>query len=253
MPQKYIATRLHQALELAPDDADLHAIATKPHYVIDRRLTEMFSREDVAKSITAVIEADVARLPYSELVVEFEAEEPVRRIVWLREESGNQIDATVIALNAGVLTVTQNPVAISIAQIPVPGFVVNAGAASDLDKLAAVFAAAVALLMLNIQGIDKELVTTEALNKARAARGKPSIPRHTILRIGTIIDRLGNKVGYGDGRHMPLHLRAGHVRHQAHGPKMTERKLIYIPPVLVNFKPGDENAAVPQPKRVLTR
>lgn len=254
MNRKYIATRLHQALEMAPDDPDVVILASKPHYVVDRRLTEMFAREDVARSITAVIEAGLARLPFPELVVEFDAEDSVRRFVLLRESPGQvQFEASIITLNGPALTVTREPTTIGIARFPVPGFQVGHSSGSELDRLAAVFAAAVAMLMLNIQGIDKELIEPRALNAQRVAKGRPAIPRHTLLRIGTIIDSHGNQARFTDGRHMPLHLRAGHVRHQACGKGNADRKLIYIPPVLVNFKPGDEDRPVPQPKKLLAR
>lgn len=254
MRSKYIATRLHQALELAPDDRDLQTMAGKPHYVIDRRLTEMFGREDVAKSITAIIEAGLARLPFPELVVEFDAEESVRRFVLLAETPDlTGFDASIATLSGPALTVTSTPTRVNIVQIPTPGFHVEHSQGSELDRLAAVFAAAVAMLMLNIQGIDKELIEPRALNAQRTAKGRPSVPRHTLLRIGTVVDSEGRSTRFSDGRHMPLHLRAGHVRHQAYGKGHLDRKLIYIPPVLVNFKPGDETRPVPQPRKILTR
>ncbi len=81
--------------------------------------------------------------------------------------------------------------------------------------------------------------------------GKLKFP--PLLRIGTVIDHLGRETSWSSGRHMPLHMRAGHVRHQACGKGRTDRRLVYIPPTLVNFRPGDETKPVPQPKRVLTR
>jgi len=41
-------------------------------------------------------------------------------------------------------------------------------------------------------------------------------------------------VGEGEGRHLKCaHLRTGHLRYQAHGPSMSERKLVFIEPTIV--------------------
>ena len=249
--RKYIATKLHRALEMAPDEPALRAMTDAPHYVIDRRLIEMFGRDDVTKSISALIEAEIARLPFPHLVVEFEAEDRVRRFAHISEQAGG-FACTMATLNDPALTITREPVEVGITRLPVVGFYVRNGQSSDLDRLAAVFAVAVAMLMLNTQGIEKELIEARALNTSRVASGKPAVPRHTLLRIGTVIDAHGNEVSFSNSRHMPLHLRAGHVRHQAFGKGRTERKLVYIPPTLVNFKPIDVDRPVPQPKRVVS-
>lgn len=251
--RKYIATRLHRALEMAGDDTDLVAMTQAPHYVVDRRLTEMLAREDVSRSITAVIEAQLAHMPFPSLLVEFDAEDSVRRFAHIFERPDeNAFDVVLAVLNGPALTVTRAPIRIEIVNLPVPGFVVRPSQSSELDRLAAVFAVAVGMLMLNINGVEKDVVEPRKLNRSREAVGKPSIPRHTVLRIGTVIDSAGRSVRYADGRHMPIHLRAGHVRHQVCGKGRTERKLIYIPPVLVNFHPGDERQP-PKPQRLLTK
>lgn len=251
MTRKYIATRLHHALEMAPDEPALLAMTTAPHYVIDNRLIEMFGRDDVTKSITALIEAGIARLPFPGLVVEFEAEDSVRRFAHLAEQPEG-FGCTMATLNGPALTITRDPVEVGITRLPVVGFYVRNGQSSELDRLAAVFAVAVAMLMLNTQGIEKELIEVRALNASREVRGKPAVPRHTLLRVGTVIDAHGNEVSFSSSRHMPLHLRAGHVRHQAFGKGRVERKLVYIPPTLVNFRPADAGQPIPQPKRVVS-
>ena len=106
----------------------------------------------------------------------------------------------------------------------------------------------VCLLMLNIQGVEKEMIEAKKLNKARIARGKPSIPQHTVMRIGHVYDQNGERIGLGTGRVMAVHMRAGHARRQHHGPGNSLVKFVYIPPVLVNFTPGIEPT---MPKRIL--
>ena len=47
---------------------------------------------------------------------------------------------------------------------------------------------------------------------------------------------------------MPVHMRAGHVRRQHYGADNADTKLIFIPPVLVNFHPGETPKP---PKRII--
>ena len=49
-----------------------------------------------------------------------------------------------------------------------------------------------------------------------------------------------NGASRGVGRPVRLHLRAGHFRRQPHGRGSTERKLIFIRPVLIGYRPGNE-------------
>lgn len=51
-------------------------------------------------------------------------------------------------------------------------------------------------------------------------------------------------------RAMRVHMRAGHARNQACGQNRVDRHVVYIQPVLVNYRPGDE---VPVPQRVVKR
>jgi hypothetical protein len=103
------------------------------------------------------------------------------------------------------------------------------------------------------RGIEKELIVPEPLNRKRRITGKPEIPRHTVVRIGSVYDCEGRAHSVGTGRQLPLHLRIGHARHQAHGPKHSERKWIFISPVIVNYRPDDEPGEVKMPKKVLAR
>lgn len=249
--RKYIATRLHQALDMAPDDEALRAMTEAPHYVVDSRLIEMFFREDITKSIAALIEAGIFRLPFPELLVEFEVGGPVRRFIHIHER-GDGFDCICAALNGPALTVTQKAVRVDVSRDPMC-FRADGEMSSELDRMACVFAVSVAMLMLNTQGVEKEVLDATPLNKAREVRGQAAIPRHTLLRIGTVVNAKGERVSFGDCRHMPLHLRAGHVRHQAYGKGRNERKLIYIPPTLVNFRPEHASEPVALPMRVLTR
>src|SRR4051812_13090312 len=81
---KYIATKLHKALELAPDEEFFQRCSRLPHYVVDPSLVELLLRGDVRASINAMVEAGIARLPFGEMLVEIETS-PTRNFVLLEE------------------------------------------------------------------------------------------------------------------------------------------------------------------------
>jgi hypothetical protein len=114
---------------------------------------------------------------------------------------------------------------------------------SEQDVRAAGDAMFAATLLLHTKGLDRVVVEPTRLNRARLKAGKPTIPRHSILRIGHVYDRQGGSHAYSPtGRHMPVHWRAGHTRRQHHGPRNSLEKLVYIEPCMVNYDPhaGEE-------------
>ena len=247
---KYIATKLHLALEWDLEEPVLLEMHDSAHFVIDQTLIELLSRSDVIGCVRAMIEAEIARLPVDTLTIEFEFD-GVRRFVLLKE-TPKGIVAHVASLTKEALQVTFRQIQVRLDKI---GVFVSCHC-SDMDGRCAGFAAQIALLMLHTRGIDKELIVPEPLNRKRRITGKPEIPRHTVVRIGTVYDREGKGYHVGNGRilhHLPVHLRIGHARHQAHGPKHSERKWIFIPPVIVNYRPDDEPGEVKMPKKVLAR
>ena len=238
MVQKYIATALHKMVEVAPDEPILARSMAAHHFVIDRKLVDLLGRSDVVASIRAALDADLFHLPYPEVAVEFEAEDGVRRLVLLTDKDGG-FDAYVCAYSEPVLTVSDTPLMV----MPDDGKLhISGKGSSDLDRLAAGFAAAVALLILNIRGVDREVVEPTALNRKRVDRGLPPVPHHAVFHIGTIYDRDGRPVS-GSRRAMPVHLRSGYIRQQVHGKGRVERKLVYIAPVLVNYQAGGPDPA----------
>lgn len=104
-------------------------------------------------------------------------------------------------------------------------------------------AIAYTLLVTNMRGIEKEVIEPTRLNKARALRGQPAIPPHTVLRLGHIYDRKGRSISVNEARRrqMPMHFRKGHTRQQRFGKGLEESKLIYIQPCIVNFDPASED------------
>jgi hypothetical protein len=243
---RYIATRLHKAIELAPDEPFFQRCAGLPHYVIDGSLVELLARSDVQQSVTAMVEAGIAHLPFEELCIELQASDKVRHYVIMAEADG-AFRATVGA-TYGEEAAEVAPAAYDL-EITDASIRARASVRShEAWMYVSAMALGVCLLMLNIQGVEKTVLEPSKLNKHRVASGKPGIPNHTVLRIGHVYDRNGERLGYGAGRQMPVHMRAGHARRQHHGPGNTLVKFVYIPPVLVNFRPGVEPVV---PKRVL--
>lgn len=243
---KYIATRLHKAIELAPDEPFFRRCEKLPHYVIDMSLIELLARSDVQQSVNAMVEAEIAHLPFEELCIEMQASPEVRHYVVL-EEAGGAFKAHVGATYAeDVAEVAPGAYDLAITDASIRA--TTNVRSHEAWMYVSAMALGVSLLMLNIQSVEKEVIEARKLNKARVASGKPSIPQHTVLRIGHVYDQNGERLGLGAGRTMPVHMRAGHARRQHHGPGNSEVKWVYIPPVLVNFKPGVEPA---MPKRVI--
>lgn len=244
-----IGTKLHQLQQLIPDEPLLPKYLAAPKYYVDRDVVEIMSREDVQESVKAMIQAGIARLPFNPLLIEFKSinskvlnASQVHFFVLLSETDGgiraesslmyDTDDTTMYRAVRGTTEVTLTEQAI----------LVNTGG-DEIDGTAVGLAVMMALLMLNVKGIEKRVVEVNRLNKQRMKSSKPRIPSHTVIHIGTIYDRSGKGVRYVDGgpsgRKMRVHMRRGHARHQACGEGMTERKWVYIPPVLVNYSEGD--------------
>lgn len=258
-----IRTKLHiladnvDPRDMSPgrENAVVKAMLAAASFVIDKEVLELLRRDDASKSIKALIEAGMAKLPYNPMVVEYEVNPKWHEFVMLREKDGaiygristmdTATTATMVANNEIKMTFGDGRVYVW----PCPG---------DQHPDFAVFRNSfmvgvnLALLMLNTKGIEKELVTVaESLNKKRTAKGKPRIPVHSIVHIGTIYRRDGTAIKRGEGGggwHLPMHWRCGHTRTQHFGKGREETKIIYIPPCIVNFKPEDDAPEAPHRK-----
>lgn len=236
-----IATKLHQLIELVgPDEPTIVKMLAAPKYVITPEVMAIMTRSDVQRSIAAMIEAGIAKLPYAPLLVEYsvDANVPVRRFVLLDELANEGAFMARCALLNGrrFASISDTHIVVEI----VDGGLKVTQQRQVAEGMAAALAVSIALLMLNIRGLDRELILTDRLNKARLRNKELPIPRHNVVRIGTIYDRAGVAHPAGEGsRHMPVHLRTGYVRNQAHGPGLSEHRPVYIPPVLVNYREGE--------------
>jgi hypothetical protein len=246
MPSHYIATRLHTALEVDPDEPTLLRMSELPHYVIDQRLIDILGRADVAECFKSLRDAEMAQLPFPEITVEFEARQ-ARWFALVKEESqgfrvqmawltADDMDANTLPLE---VTWRENNLHVS-------------HQSSEVEGMAAGFAVGISLLMLVTRGLDKETIDPKPLNRKRQAKGQPRIPTHTVVHVASVYDRDGNTVK-GGTRNVSIHMRSGYARWQAYGEQWSLRKLIFLPPTLVNYQLGDDLAAVRMPKRVLTR
>lgn len=231
-------------------------ILKAPTYCIDRHVVELLLREDVERTILAIMQAGIARLPYNPMVVEFSpptVEPSGRYFIWLEEKGEGMITSVSACLGKGdsELVVMSDPLDIEI--LP-EGMLARGLVKDDPMAWAALAGVSLALLMLNTKGIEKEVIRTDRLNKARAKAGdgRVPVPQYTIVRIGTIYDRSGKGHAVtATGRHMPVHLRAGHVRRQHFGKENEEVKTIFIPPCIVNFR--DESGEKPKvPHKTIT-
>jgi hypothetical protein len=78
--------------------------------------------------------------------------------------------------------------------------------------------------------------------------GKVAIPRHTVVRIGTVYSRDGNSVAQNGAAKLAPHLRSAYARTQHFGPGNESTKIVFIPSCIVNYV---EDAAVRVPRKEL--
>jgi hypothetical protein len=286
MAKGQIATRLHKLHEmvLTPggtktfghDDPGMYVdyndfFGQCAHYVVTNSLSELMMREDAMKSIQAVHEAGIVALPYSPMLIEFEHTPGFREFVLLKQvgekicchyaflmrNDPNHPESYAIGMNYGVPIGADFGVVLPERidfEIYSEGYLTQLHSPNVCDKefrasliRASTFCMNVAFLCLNMQGVEKEIITCEPLNRKRIATGRVAIPKHTSLYIGRVWKRDGTSVAFGNGHRSPrVHLRSAHTRMQAVGKGRTERKLVLIPAVLVNYKPGDELPAPPK-------
>lgn len=220
--------------------------------VIDPDLVEVMDLAVVGSSIKAMIEANVLRLPFNQMVLECTFNDLPDETFFCMINDRTVVVASYYAEQACVYPtrfdyVTQvngNGSAISMnftdAFLTVP---VDSDLATKIDEYIGKVVGrllGVAFVVTNIQGVEREVIESVALNKAREKRGKVPVPRYTYLRIGHYYKSTGERADYVAGRSGKIHMRRGHTRNQACGEGLKDRKLIYIEPVLVNYRDANQ-------------
>lgn len=221
-------------------------------YVIDDDVLDLLRRDDASKSIKALVQAGMVHLPYNPMVVEYEVLKSHHNFCLLKEKNGVISGRVVVMENSNYLAMVAK-FEIT-AEVKDGALHINEGIYShnayESRVFVATFATALnlALLMLNTKGIDKQVITVAgSLNKKRARHGKPPIPVHSVVHVGTIYRRDGSAIKHegGGGWKMPMHWRCGYTRLQHFGTNREETKYVYIPPCIVNFVPEEAAPAAP--------
>jgi hypothetical protein len=256
-----IATKLHELADQTNsaggrptrEHPSVARMLSVPNYVVGPDVFELLKREDARSSIKALCEAGLARLPFPQMVVEFRAGTLAHEFVLLEEtENEHVINMTwaMLRLDNGYGLLVDQVIPFEISQQGITPLRIPS---SEMHRQALLVGGAiaigVALLMLNTKGIEKQVVECSKLNKHRVRSGKTAIPKHSVLHIGMIYRRDGTGERFQRaGHHKRMHLRAGHTRRQHYGPQNQDVKIVYVPPVIVNFKPDEE---LVQPKKVI--
>lgn len=240
----------------------MQAMEGLPSFVIQADALLMLSRTDYIGAIHAMIEANICKLPYPDMRLEWQTREavsadfvgtmlgntemePIHEFIRVREiESGFECTYAFYFCKSGLGAIYEDSFKIS----PQIGeWVVSHR--KDIDpavkRLAlgpCMMAIQVCLVLMNMKGIEREVHSFEPLNKHRIKKGKPAIAQYSYVRIGHVYRSDGTKIKYTDGdhRHMPMHVRSAHTRRQHYGKENSETKLIYVPSCIVNFNPADE-------------
>ncbi len=91
-----IKTKLHilaenvdaRDMSLGSDNPMVKEMLQAASYVIDDDVLELLRRDDASKSIKALIQAGLVRLPYNPMVVEYEVQHTHHNFCLLREKDG---------------------------------------------------------------------------------------------------------------------------------------------------------------------
>lgn len=257
-----VRTKMHILAEAISDDEStlardhpvINRMLTAANYMATPEIVDLLKRGDAAKSIEALCHAGIAHLPHTPMVVEFNLEGTGAHSYVLLEETNEErvVDVWCAAyfpeLEKGLAFPSPLKLAVDETGITVSKFFGDENT-RILMTTSATIALAIALLMLNTKGIDKHVVEHKKLNLKRARNSRPQIPKHTVLRIGTIYRRDGTGESYNSTKHHKrMHWRSGYTRNQHFGKGNAEIKVVYIPPCIVNFVPGEE---APTPKKIL--
>lgn len=217
------------------------------HFVIDEELFPILKKPQTSASVMALIDAGLARLPYKKMFIEFQISTEFRDFVYLEDCETHLLCHVCYLSNISMRSMIIRPVFTI-------EFLKNAGdecirfsghngleqGIRDCCASSVASSVAIALVLLNTRGIEKYTIDPKPLNKARAKKGKPAIPKHSVIHVTKVYRKDGTAISKPSGSKMPMHLRAGHLRKQHFGVKNSEVKQIYIEPCIVNYVEGEE-------------
>lgn len=256
-----------------------HLMTDQPRFVIDDDVMSLANSSECHRSILDMKRAGVFRLPYPNIVVEIRRSKSTSIItMWEPKEKtsvihgNNQVDVyghvcRLHEVNAGsVLIVAPSTSGILISDCDGQPWAQLGAVRHDLlrvddsdgdDLIAKTYdrdgsevalALFAVMLLMATEGIEREVIDCDKLNKRRAATNRPTIPRHTYLYIKKVYrSSSGEQSDEYDPRRSPRpHWRRGHIRGVRYGAGREKIKQMYIKPRLVAYH-GD--AVVPDEPR----
>lgn len=279
-----IETRIHKVSALLDDcepgkqmqltrdiiDAQL------PHYILTNELLDALTMTDACATAAALYNADAMHLPFTDCVVEHQTStitnngpRPATAFVLISESDSlpgefagyafflcdDCVWCMPSALQFGVRQSTQPRDDSNLYGIE---FRLNLDRVRHKDGQPDPFDSLVLhdflrlVTLTHTRGVAKRETTERdlaKLNKARAKSGKPQITPYTVLHItkSTATAANGSR-SWHEGVKMRPHLRAGHTRNQVCGVGRAERKIVFVPPCLVNCESAND---LPQRTRVV--
>lgn len=233
-----IHSKLHKVLEVI-DDCPLKAdLQRDPLYIFDDHLLDILIQgTSSTKSMIALAEVSMLHLPYPKMTVQWNSASGKGTWFISLRERDNSFYARSAFLFRGTENVVVNDQMETVVKLGPQEFEITSS--DETVAMGSAIGTRLAVLMIHVAGLDREIVEPpEKLNKQRLKSNKPPVQRYSYVHVSKVYDSSGKAHAY-TGRHMPIHMRAGHVRRQHHGKDNEEVKLIWIAPVLVNYK-GDE-------------
>lgn len=240
---------------------DVHACTPVPKFVIDSHLYDVLEPKLISESMEAMIKCDVVRLPFDPMMIECTFHDVLPDEHFFLYINGENMRLFSLVDDLAVVHPIKAEISHCITEDGKAGmnvqthwayFPQNAIRAFEIqeayDKMAHWVArviqrlASLAYVITNIQGVEREVIESERLNKQRVKSDKPPVPTYTLLRIGHAYKQSGEVIKYDRSASTGLrqvHMRRGHTRNQRFGAGLTETKLIYIEPVLVNYHGGE--------------
>jgi hypothetical protein len=220
-------------------EADKSLTESQNHYLInDSLMSVLQERSDLKKSIKAMIDCEILRLPFKECIIEFNSCEGSTRVVWLCEQN-EFISAKTAFINKDLISVYDGEFIIRSSSEGI--YCQNITFVNKNDESACLIACNIALLLLNLKGVEKKVINSDKLNKHRVKSGRVQIKDYTVLSIGTVYNSSGDSVVCKEHKKMTaIFMRAGHTRLQRVGHGRLDSKLIYIEPCFVNFNGESE-------------